>query len=345
MVKAKRSYQIGECEAQLCAQNVDTIIGIDEAGRGPLAGPVVVAAVCLGKAKIVGLNDSKRLTERKREALFPIIQEQATAWSIVEVGLDEIDTLNILHATMAGMRRATEAVVQELGVQKGIAIFDGNRVPSWPQGTQPIATMPLVKGDQRSLNVAAASILAKVHRDRLMIALDSQYPGYGLAKHKGYPTAAHKAAIAELGPTPIHRRGFAGVKEHLIEQPEAASKKALRGRDAEELAWEHYRSQGWELLAKNWRCAMGELDLIVKRGDMVAFVEVRSRKSAGFIKPEASVNRTKQQRLSKAASAWLASGASQGESSYRFDVVSITLNNPPLVELFENAFEARGLFF
>ncbi len=176
------------------------VCGIDEAGRGPLAGPVCAAAVILPTDCVIeGLNDSKKLTEIKRELLFPIIQEKALAWSIGWASAEEIDEMDILQATFLAMTRAVEG----LDLQPGWALVDGNRMPplSVPGET-------VVKGDAQCASIAAASILAKVSRDRLLWEWDALYPQYGFAKHKGYGTKAHYAAILQYGVLPIHRKSF-----------------------------------------------------------------------------------------------------------------------------------------
>jgi len=184
------------------AQGYARICGVDEAGRGPLAGPVVCAAVILDATSIpTGLNDSKALSPKRREQLLNTLLESAEiAISVVEP--PEIDLINILWASMAGMARAVR------DVDADYALIDGNRLPP----DLPCAGEAIVKGDAKSLSIAAASIVAKVTRDRLMVEADMRFPGYGLAKHKGYPTAAHMAALERLGPTPIHRWSFAPVR-------------------------------------------------------------------------------------------------------------------------------------
>ena len=185
----------------------ELVAGVDEVGRGPLCGAVVTASVILDPARpIEGLNDSKKLTEARREALFPLIQERALAWCIARAEVEEIDRLNILHATMLAMQRA----VAGLSTQPTLVLVDGNRCPLLPMRSEPV-----VKGDSRVPAIAAASILAKVARDREMLELDQQYPGYGIAGHKGYPTPVHLAALRELGATPIHRRSFGPVRKAL----------------------------------------------------------------------------------------------------------------------------------
>jgi ribonuclease HII len=182
--------------------------GVDDAGRGPLAGPVAVAAVILDPARpIPGLDDSKKLSEKKREALYPLILECALAYCIVLVEADEIDRLNIFQATMAGMSRA----VAGLSLAPHEALIDGNKLPK----DLPCPGRAIVGGDALEPAISAASILAKVSRDRLMVAMEETFPGYGFAVHKGYPTPAHLAALEHLGPCPQHRRSFAPVRRRL----------------------------------------------------------------------------------------------------------------------------------
>lgn len=183
------------------------VAGVDEVGRGPLAGAVVAAAVILDPARpIAGLADSKKLTEARREALAPIIQEYALAWALGRAEVEEIDSLNILQASLLAMRRAVLA----LQVAPEFALIDGNRCPQLPCPAEAV-----IKGDSRVAAISAASILAKVARDREMFLLDAQYPGYGLAQHKGYPSRAHLAALEALGVSPLHRRTFGPVRRLL----------------------------------------------------------------------------------------------------------------------------------
>lgn len=183
------------------------IAGVDEVGRGPLAGDVVAAAVILDPARpIAGLRDSKKLSESRREELAGLIRERAAAWSVARASVAEIDELNILQASLLAMKRAVEA----LSRQPGYVLVDGNRLPVWSYPSEPV-----VKGDDRVPAIAAASILAKVQRDGELIALESEYPGYGFAAHKGYPTAAHLKALRTLGVTPVHRRSYAPIRDLL----------------------------------------------------------------------------------------------------------------------------------
>ncbi len=178
-----------------------SVCGVDEAGRGPLAGPVCAAAVILPADLVIeGLNDSKKLTEKKRERLFDVIKEQAIAYAIAFASVEEIETYNILQATFLAMTRA----VQGLTPAADFALIDGNKIP--PQLGVPAEYV--IGGDGLSPSVAAASVLAKVTRDRYMLDMEQQYPGYGFAKHKGYGTKDHREAIVRLGPSPIHRLSF-----------------------------------------------------------------------------------------------------------------------------------------
>lgn len=179
------------------------IAGVDEVGRGPLFGPVVAAAVILPMGcRLEGLTDSKKLAARKREALEPEIRANAVAWAIAAVDAETIDRINIRRASLLAMRGA----VDQLALHPDYLLIDGRDTIDWNGAQQAV-----IKGDATSFSIAAASVLAKVHRDRLMVELDREFPGYGLAQHKGYPCPAHKEALARLGPTPLHRRSYKPV--------------------------------------------------------------------------------------------------------------------------------------
>ena len=193
-----------EYDQALRQEGISLVCGVDEAGRGPLAGPVCAAAVILPPdAELPGLNDSKKLSEKKREALFEPIKEIALGWGIGLASEAEIDEHNILQATFLAMRRAVEPLRQQSGLTPDLVLVDGYRDPGLLLPTQTV-----VKGDATSAAIAAASILAKVTRDHLLLELDAQYPQYGFAKHKGYPTKDHYAALAQYGISPVHRRSF-----------------------------------------------------------------------------------------------------------------------------------------
>lgn len=192
--------QLWEIEDSLYSQDIQLICGVDEAGRGPLAGPVCAAAVILPKhLEIPGLNDSKKLTDKKRRELFPIIQEKALAYGIAFSSEQEIDEINILQATFLAMKRAME----QLSITPQLALIDGNRETDFG-----LPVKSVVHGDSLSANIAAASILAKVSRDNLMEELAGRYPEYGFEIHKGYGTKAHYLALDKYGPSPIHRMTF-----------------------------------------------------------------------------------------------------------------------------------------
>lgn len=183
------------------------VAGVDEAGRGPLAGPVVAAAVILDPQRpIKGLDDSKKLSERRREALFPLIQERSIAWSVIEISPSEIDQLNILQATLLGMKKAIET----LDPVPSLALVDGNKSPDVA-----CAVRTIVQGDSLEPAISAASILAKVTRDHRMLEWHAKYPEYGFDRHKGYPTAEHRRLLEEIGPCEIHRKSFAPVRNAL----------------------------------------------------------------------------------------------------------------------------------
>ncbi|WP_301965145.1 ribonuclease HII [uncultured Ruminococcus sp.] len=189
-----------EFEKEALAKGYKSVCGVDEAGRGPLAGPVCAAAVILPEGVIIdGVNDSKKLSEKKRESLFDVIREQALSYSIAYATVDEIEEINILNATMLAMRRAIDG----LDIKADYAMIDGNKIPPIN-----IDAECIVKGDAKSMSIACASILAKVSRDRLLYKYAEEYPMYGFDKHKGYGTKVHREAILKYGPCPYHRKSF-----------------------------------------------------------------------------------------------------------------------------------------
>jgi len=220
--RTPRSRQVAEAltehERAFAREGISPLAGVDEAGRGPLVGPVVAGAVVWPapgdpdhdriRGLLSGLDDSKTLTSETRARLFDLIQTHATAWGIGEASAAEIDEVNILNATFLAMRRAIADMEARLGRPVAHVLVDGNRRIKGYDGPQ----TPLVKGDSRSWSIAAGSILAKVHRDRLLEALHARFPAYGFDRHKGYPTAEHLAALREQGITPEHRRTFGPCK-------------------------------------------------------------------------------------------------------------------------------------
>ena len=191
-----------EYEQQAAAKGYRAVCGVDEAGRGPLAGPVCAAAVILPQGKIIeGVNDSKKLSEKKREALFEVIKTEARSYAVAYASVEEIEELNILNATMLAMKRAVEG----LCVKADFAMIDGNRLPPLE-----IDAEYIIKGDAKSMSVACASILAKVSRDRLLYEYAKEFPQYGFDKHKGYGTKVHREALLRYGPCKYHRLSFLG---------------------------------------------------------------------------------------------------------------------------------------
>ncbi|MEU4315036.1 ribonuclease HII [Nocardia sp. NPDC024068] len=215
-VVMRRAAGLRTLESALHRSGLGPVAGVDEAGRGPSAGPLVVAACVLGpKAhnSLAGLDDSKKLAEATREALYPVITRLAVAWSVVVVPAAEIDAIGIHVANIEGMRRA----VAGLGLTPGYVLTDGFRVPGLPA-----PSLPIIGGDASAACIAAASVLAKVTRDRMMVELDQRLPGYGFAEHKGYNTPRHEEALRRLGPCPEHRRSWRNVRDCAVPAPTAA---------------------------------------------------------------------------------------------------------------------------
>lgn len=296
--------------------------GVDEAGRGPLAGPVVAACVVLPHdAEILYLNDSKKLSEKRREALYEEIKQKALGWGLGIVDAARIDELNILQATYEAMRQAVNSCSTMLGTQPDLLLNDAVQIPGLS-----IAQLPLVHGDALSLSIAAASILAKVTRDRMMCHYEQLYPGYGFAGHKGYGTKAHNEAILALGPCPIHRSSF--LRKLYAAHPEKETGKlSPQRRDGyaeESRACAFLESLGYVLLERNYRFRHLELDLIMRDKESICFVEVKSRAGAKFGSGAEAVDAAKQQRLRTAAAHYLSTQQlNPQETPCRFDVLSL----------------------
>lgn len=314
------------------------IAGIDEAGRGPLAGPVVAAAVVLPfECEVEGVRDSKTMTAEQREAAFARVMERAEAVGVGFVEPVEIDRLNILRATHQAMRKAFES----LPMRPDFALIDGLPVHPFP-----VLQKAVVKGDGRCASIAAASIVAKVTRDRIMREADALYPAYGFARHKGYPTAEHVALLREHGPCPLHRRSFGPVAELIPAQVhdgdpalfESDSRREV-GDSGEIVACAHLRRLGWEVLATRYHCREGEVDIIARDGETVCFVEVKARR--GRSAPAEAVHAAKRARIVKAAEAWLFE-QEMDESACRFDVVEVVFgaDGNARVRLITGAFAA-----
>lgn len=303
------------------------IAGIDEAGRGPLAGPVVAACVVLPyEEALEGVRDSKTLKEEQREAAFERILERAEAVGIGQVEPADIDRLNILRATHQAMREALAALPAPFCPD--VALIDGLPVHPFP-----IHQIALVKGDGRSVSIAAASIIAKVTRDRRMAAYAAEYPQYNFKTNKGYPTPDHLALLTEHGPCSIHRRSFRPVAR-LVEAEgdpgEApadagslfeADRREL-GESGEIVAAAHLRRMGLTIRTTRYRCRGGEVDIIAEDGGMIVFAEVKARRG-GYrgSTPAEAVDAAKRKRILCAAELWLADNG--GDRACRFDVIEV----------------------
>ena len=291
---------------------IGNLCGVDEAGRGPLAGDVYAAAVILDPAKpIEGLNDSKKLSEKKREALFAEIKEKAAAWSVGVATVEEIEAYNILQATFLAMRRAVDG----LSIRPSLALVDGNRNPGLD-----IPTRLLVKGDGTSAAVAAASIVAKVSRDHYMAELDAQYPEYQFLRHKGYGTKLHYEMLDQYGESPVHRHSF--LKSYYAKKGKGAP--GGTGSKGEQMAADYLTARGCEILGRNWRCPYGEIDLILRQGETLIFAEVKTRGPGMLAAPAEAVTASKRRRLLDAAALYLSQNPLPLQP--RFDILEIYLD-------------------
>ncbi len=305
-------------EQKLWDQDKTFIVGIDEAGRGPLAGPVVAAAVIFEKNSpmISAIDDSKKLTDKKRESLYDQIYEQALSVGIGLVDSDEIDKINILQATHKAMRKA----VGNLKVQPDHLLVDGRPIPEkvYPHTA-------IIGGDRKCYSIAAASIIAKVYRDRLMKKYNSVFPGYGFEAHKGYGTKKHREAIINLLPSPIHRKSFARVKEYIPEI--SLLNKRQIGKIGEDQAAFFLHKKGFTILERNFHLgAYGELDIIAQKDDLLAFVEVKTQTKNLFGAPETWVDERKMKQIALIADGYL-SQHPEYDVDCRFDVIGITVQN------------------
>ena len=286
------------------------VCGIDEAGRGPLAGPVAAGAVILPEnCEILYLNDSKKLTPRRRELLYEEILEKAVAWGVGLVPAERIDEINILQADYEAMRIA----LGKLGVRPAILLNDAVTIPGID-----IPQVPIIKGDAKSVSIAAASVIAKVTRDRLMSEYDRLYPEYGFARHKGYGTAAHIEALRKYGPCPIHRRTFIG---HFVQVEGPDNRRT--GAQMEGLAAEYLTARGVSILERNYRTRTAEVDLIGREGGYLVFFEVKYRSSTRMGSPLEAVNAAKQKKIRDAARRYLYENGLPADQPVRFDCIGI----------------------
>ncbi|MBS1271970.1 MAG: Ribonuclease HII [Candidatus Marinimicrobia bacterium] len=315
-------------EQHLRQKGYARIAGIDEAGRGPLAGPVVASAVVLNKHIPEGLTDSKKLSVKKRELLFEQLRESDCDFGIGVVEQSDIDKMNILQATVLAMKKAIGA----LRSPPDFLLVDGSYLPEFIHPAQAIT-----KGDSRCLSIAAASIIAKVTRDNLMQQLDPFFPGYGFAKHKGYGTKQHLEAIEKYGPTPVHRLTFGGVREHL---PKLRREKKALGKWGEDYACFHLWKKGARIVQRNYHAGKGsELDVVAVLNGSLRFIEVKTASPSDFSVPEEWVDEYKERRIHEAAEHFLYHHDEYRDMACQFDVAAIEVQNSMTkVRYYENAF-------
>ncbi len=307
-------------EREYYGQGLHLLCGVDEAGRGPLAGPVCAAAVIFPEGLVLeGINDSKKLTEKKREALFELIKEKAAAYHIAWASVEEIETLNILRAAMLAMKRAVEG----LSLQPDLVMVDGNRCPELS-----LPCVSIVKGDALSQSIAAASILAKVSRDRQMLQYAGEYPQYGFEKHKGYGTRLHYDALKKFGPCALHRPSF--LVKFLSGAP-GKSGKRKQGDRGEKLAREYLSRQGFEITVCNYTFSHEEIDLIAQREGELYFVEVKTRNETSLRRPGEAADAAKWKRIREASRQYLEEHPFGGEIHFGLCEVLLTKGEAPLI--------------
>ena len=318
------------------------ILGIDEVGRGPWAGPLVVGAVILGETKIEGLNDSKKLTAKKRTALDAEIREKAAAWALGWVDAGELDNIGMSQALQLATRRAVEQIqrqCRECSLQFNEIIIDGT--VNFLRGTalEPYVAV-MAKADGLIASVSAASIIAKVARDKYMAEQDKVYPGYGFASNAGYGVAKHRAAIEQLGVTPLHRLSFAPLAKYsTVEEAGEADDGAKVNRlttrcigdDGEQAAAAWLSSEGHEIVARNWRTKWCEIDIISRRDDEVFFTEVKYRKNDRYGGGLAAITSKKYQQIRFAAELFIAKNPQLAALTPKILVADVT-NSPPIVQ-------------
>lgn len=296
------------------------IVGIDEVGRGPWAGPLVFGAVVLGAADIEGLTDSKKLTKKRRELLSAEIHEKAAAVGLGWVSATELDALGMSEALKLACRRALERIT----VPYQQIILDGTINFLKDTGKGPFVTT-MAKADLLVPSVSAACIVAKVARDQYMAEQDDVYPGYGFASHAGYGTVVHRAAIDKLGVTPLHRLSFAPLAKYAgtvtTEPPFGAVREITTGAAGEDAASNYLQKTGYEVLERNWRVKAGEIDIIAEKNKIIYFVEVKYRKNHSQGGGMAAITPTKLKHMERAARLWM---QRNGDRDSRLSVIEVT---------------------
>ena len=324
---------------------MDMILGIDEVGRGPWAGPLVVGAVILGGAEIEGLNDSKKLTKKRREALDEVIREQAAAWALGWVSAGELDNVGMSQALRLATRRAVKQI-QAQCKEKNLAfdeiIIDGTVNFLADTALERYVTV-MAKADGLIPSVSAASIIAKVARDQFMTEQDAVYPGYGFASNAGYGVAKHRAAIERLGVTPLHRLSFAPLAKYA--NIEANSQNASGGKSknqqedttrqigdkGEQAAADRLVAEGHEIIARNWRTRYCEIDIVSMKDDVLWFTEVKYRKNDDFGGGLAAITAKKQRQMRFAAELFMAKHPQYEGCDMRLLAVAVE-SSPPVVK-------------
>ncbi len=302
-------------DKELCQKQGYTLLcGVDEAGRGPLAGDVYAAACILPETyDLPGLNDSKKLSEKKRDKLFEAIKEQAIGYCVAVATVEEIERLDIRKATMLAMTRAVEG----LSVKPDYVLVDGNFIPNWGELAK---GEYCIGGDAKSASIAAASILAKVSRDRYMYGIHEQYPEYAFDKHKGYGTALHYQRIEKYGVSPVHRASF--LKSKLSDWGTLPPQSL--GYRGETYAAEYLAKKGYEILQRNYAVKEGEIDIIAQKGKEIIFAEVKSRRVLTVEHmPQEAVTRRKQARIIAAAKAYIEAAEPAEDIVFLFDVLEV----------------------
>lgn len=318
-----------EIEQKLIEEEKYYVVGIDEVGRGCLCGDVIVAAVCVDiRDRIEGVKDSKKLSEKKRNIFAKEIKERAIDFSIAGAPPSVIDKINIKNATKMAMENALNELLKKLAkknIKPDFVLVDAEKIKT------EIPHLAVNHGDDLCYSIACASILAKVYRDSLCPKWDEEYPGYNFSKHKGYATTAHRAAIIELGASPIHRKSF--LKNLDIWKKNAN----IMGIVGEDLAVNFLTENGYEILDRNFRDYFGEIDIIAKKDDTISFVEVKERVSDAFGNAFEFVDKNKQEKIKKCAVSYLISKKIE-DLQPRFDVVEVYPNEKK-INFYEDAFQ------
>lgn len=315
------------------AEGVQLLCGVDEAGRGPLAGDVYAAAVILPQDIVIeGLNDSKKLSEKKRELLYDEIIEKAVDYCVGVATIEEIDKFNILGATFLAMNRA----VGGLKVTPKLVLVDGNQNPKLS-----VHSRCVVKGDATSASIAAASILAKVSRDRYMKEVATAYPQYQFEKHKGYGTPLHYKMLDEYGVSKVHRLSF--LKKYLSGDEHISQ---IRGRLGEQIALDTLMQKGYSVIARNYSSPYGELDIVAKQGDCIVVVEVKARGVGQTSSAADAVTKSKRDKIIKTTAYFLREHSAT--NAVRFDVFEVYFdgdnNEISRTNHIENAFSGDGSY-